>query len=91
MRGRVLGDDGKPLANALVEVWHANHLGNYSHFDTSQPPFNLRGSIRTDAQGRYSFRSVVPVDTACRRAARPSNCSISSAGMGTGLRIFTSS
>ena len=42
MRGRVLGEDGKPLANALVEVWHANHLGNYSYFDKSQPAFNLR-------------------------------------------------
>ena len=61
MRGRVLGEDGKPLANALVEVWHANHLGNYSYFDKSQPAFNLRRSIRTDASGYYSFRSVVPV------------------------------
>src|SRR5690606_7684512 len=25
MRGRVLGSDGAPIANALVEVWHANH------------------------------------------------------------------
>ena len=47
MRGRVLGEDGRPLANALVEVWHANHLGNYSFFDKSQPAFNLRRSIRT--------------------------------------------
>jgi catechol 1,2-dioxygenase len=61
MRGRVLGEDGKPLAGALVEVWHANHLGNYSYFDKSQPAFNLRRSIRTDAAGNYSFRSVVPV------------------------------
>ncbi|EPZ89072.1 dioxygenase [Burkholderia cenocepacia K56-2Valvano] len=61
MRGRVLGQDGAPLANALVEVWHANHLGNYSYFDASQPAFNLRRSIRTDAEGRYSFRSVLPV------------------------------
>jgi catechol 1,2-dioxygenase len=61
MRGTVYAEDGAPLSNALVEVWHANHLGNYSHFDKSQPAFNLRGSIRTDAQGRYSFRSVVPV------------------------------
>jgi catechol 1,2-dioxygenase len=42
-------------------VWHANHLGNYSYFDKSQPAFNLRRSIRTDAGGNYSFRSVVPV------------------------------
>ncbi|NPT47012.1 catechol 1,2-dioxygenase [Paraburkholderia sp. 1N] len=61
MRGQVFGGEGRPLANALVEVWHANHLGNYSHFDKSQSTFNLRGSIRTDAEGYYSFRSVVPV------------------------------
>ncbi|MGA7777608.1 MAG: catechol 1,2-dioxygenase [Paraburkholderia sp.] len=61
MRGRVLDEAGQPLANALVEVWHANHLGNYSYFDKSQPAFNLRRSIRTDADGRYSFTSVVPV------------------------------
>ncbi|RDU96226.1 catechol 1,2-dioxygenase [Trinickia dinghuensis] len=61
MRGQVRGDSGEPLANALVEVWHANHLGCYSYFDQSQPAFNLRRSIRTDAQGRYSFRSVLPV------------------------------
>ncbi|WP_323122019.1 catechol 1,2-dioxygenase [Burkholderia alba] len=61
MRGQVLSEAGTPIANALVEVWHANHLGNYSYFDPSQPAFNLRRSIRTDAEGRYSFRSVVPV------------------------------
>ncbi|WP_321961396.1 catechol 1,2-dioxygenase [Paraburkholderia sp. J7] len=61
MRGRVLGENGQPVAGALVEVWHANHLGNYSYFDQSQPPFHLRATIRTDAQGRYSFRSIVPV------------------------------
>ncbi|WP_028208988.1 catechol 1,2-dioxygenase [Paraburkholderia nodosa] len=61
MRGRVLGENGQPVAAALVEVWHANHLGNYSYFDQSQPPFHLRASIRTDADGRYSFRSIVPV------------------------------
>lgn len=61
MRGRVLGEDGQPVHGALVEVWHANHLGNYSHFDKSQAEFNLRRSIRTDENGTYSFRSVVPI------------------------------
>jgi catechol 1,2-dioxygenase len=61
MQGQVLDEQGKPLSGALVEVWHANHLGNYSYFDKSQPDFNLRRSIRTDSQGRYRFRSVVPL------------------------------
>ncbi len=61
MRGRVLSEDGEPVKDALVEVWHANHLGNYSHFDPSQAAFNLRRSIRTGADGVYSFRSVMPV------------------------------
>jgi catechol 1,2-dioxygenase len=61
MRGQVLSEDGQPIADALVEVWHANHLGNYSFFDESQSSFNLRRTIRTDAGGNYSFQSVVPV------------------------------
>ena len=61
MQGQVRGADGQPLADALVEVWHANHLGGYSFFDTSQSPFNLRRGIRTDTQGRYRLRSRVPV------------------------------
>ncbi len=62
MEGQVFAEDGvTPLSNALVEVWHANHLGNYSYFDPSQEAFNLRRSIRTDENGRYCFQSVVPV------------------------------
>lgn len=62
MEGQVFSEDGvTPLRNALVEVWHANHLGNYSYFDPSQEAFNLRRSIRTDENGRYCFQSVVPL------------------------------
>lgn len=61
MQGQVRGADGQPLKDAVVEVWHANHLGGYSFFDPSQSPFNLRRTIRTDDQGRYRFRSKVPV------------------------------
>lgn len=61
MSGVVRGADGKPLAGAKVEAWHANHLGNYSYFDTTQSPFNLRRTIVTDAQGRYKLRSIMPL------------------------------
>jgi catechol 1,2-dioxygenase len=65
MQGTVFGANGKPLPGARVEVWHANLLGNYSFFDKTQPDFNLRRTIVTDADGRYQFRSIVPVGYAC--------------------------
>ena len=61
MQGQVRGADGQPVAHAQVEVWHANHLGGYSFFDPTQTAYNLRRTIRTDADGRYRFRSKVPV------------------------------
>jgi len=65
MQGTVHGTDGKPLPGAKVEVWHANLLGNYSFFDKSQSDFNLRRTIVTDANGRYQFRSNVPMGYGC--------------------------
>jgi catechol 1,2-dioxygenase len=61
MHGVVTDAQGKPVPHAKVEVWHANHLGNYSYFDTTQSAFNLRRTIVTDEQGRYKFRSIMPL------------------------------
>ncbi|WP_428486939.1 catechol 1,2-dioxygenase [Rhodopila sp.] len=60
MNGQVRDMDGQPVAGAIVDIWHANTLGGYSFFDPSQPKFNLRRRIETDAEGRYSFRSILP-------------------------------
>ncbi|GLU33889.1 catechol 1,2-dioxygenase [Trinickia caryophylli] len=65
MQGTVYGGNGRPLAGARVDVWHANTLGNYSFFDKTQSAFNLRRTIITDSEGRYRFRSIVPVGYGC--------------------------
>jgi catechol 1,2-dioxygenase len=67
IRGTVTGPQGKPVANALVECWHANSKGFYSHFDPTgaQSSFNLRGAVRTDADGKYEFRTLMPVGYGC--------------------------
>jgi len=65
MQGTVYGEDGQPLPGAKVEVWHANLMGNYSFFDRTQSDFNLRRTIVTDEQGRYQFRSILPVGYGC--------------------------
>ncbi|MFL5282619.1 MAG: catechol 1,2-dioxygenase [Rhodopila sp.] len=65
MDGQVRSSDGKPVAGAVVDVWHANTLGGYSFFDPSQPKYNLRRRIETDADGRYRFRTLLPSGYAC--------------------------
>ena len=67
IRGTVTGPDGKPVAHAVVECWHANSKGFYSHFDPTgaQSEFNLRGAVSTDADGKYEFRTLMPVGYGC--------------------------
>ena len=60
MRGQVRDQAGRPVAGAIVDVWHANTLGAYSVFDTTQSAYNNRRRIQTDADGRYQFQSIVP-------------------------------
>lgn len=67
IHGTVTGADGKPVAGAIVECWHANSKGFYSHFDPtgSQSEFNLRGAVRTGADGRYEYLTRMPVGYGC--------------------------
>ncbi|WP_249676434.1 catechol 1,2-dioxygenase [Acidocella sp. C78] len=65
MEGQVRDIEGRPVAGAIVDVWHANTKGGYSHFDPSQSRYNLRRRIETDAEGRYRFRSILPAGYGC--------------------------
>jgi catechol 1,2-dioxygenase len=65
MEGQVRDVAGNPISGAIVDVWHANTMGNYSHFDPTQPAYNLRRRIETDEEGRYRFRSIMPNGYAC--------------------------
>jgi catechol 1,2-dioxygenase len=58
--GQVRAIDGRPLAGVVVDVWQASPVGLYENQDEQQPAMNLRGRFRTDANGRYSFRTVRP-------------------------------
>lgn len=58
--GSVRSTDGRPLASATVDVWQADDAGLYSQFAPGVPQWNLRGRIRTDEEGRFAFRTVVP-------------------------------
>jgi protocatechuate 3,4-dioxygenase beta subunit len=53
--GRVLSAQCRPLANALIDVWHADEEGDYDNAG-----YRYRGHQFTDAQGRYHFETIVP-------------------------------
>ena len=65
MEGQVRDAKGNPVGGAVVDVWHANTMGNYSFFGPPQSPYNLRRRIETDAEGRYRFRSIMPSGYGC--------------------------
>jgi catechol 1,2-dioxygenase len=52
--------DGKPVAGADVDVWHASAEGLYENQDATQADMNLRGTFTTDAGGAISFRTIKP-------------------------------
>ncbi|MGY2340143.1 dioxygenase family protein [Pseudomonas sp. SDO5532_S415] len=61
VRGRVVDTRGNPLAGAVLDVWQTAENGMYSGQDTAQPFGNLRGRYRTNADGYFAIRTIVPV------------------------------
>ena len=63
--GRVLDENGAPVAGAMIEMWQANSAGKYVHeWDRHQAPidpnFTGQGRFLTDREGRYQFRTIKP-------------------------------
>jgi len=57
--GRVLDVEGRPIPGALLDIWSGDGEGNYD-MQLGGTEMRARGKIRTDAQGRYWFRSIRP-------------------------------
>ena len=55
--GLVLSAQCKPVANALLDFWHADERGEYDN-----QGFRYRGHQFTDAQGRWRLETVFPAE-----------------------------
>ena len=59
LKGYIFKEDGKtPIKNALVEIWHCDENEVY---DNSSDEYKYRGGQKTKADGKYEFKSILPV------------------------------
>lgn len=95
--GRVLEESGRPVPNALIEVWQANSTGRYIHkVDQHDAPLdpNFRGAGRciTNSNGEYRFVTIKPGAYPWRNhenAWRPAHIHLSVFGRNFNSRLVT--
>jgi protocatechuate 3,4-dioxygenase beta subunit len=68
LAGTVRDTRCRPLANAVLDVWHADARGGYDNTG-----WGMRGTLVTDARGRWSLRTIVPGRYLNGRRYRPSH------------------
>ncbi len=79
-RGRVLSQDCRPLAGAIVDVWSCDANGVYDNSG-----FHLRGHQFTDASGSFVFETVKPGDYRDFAVHRTPHLHVKVQGRGTKL------
>jgi protocatechuate 3,4-dioxygenase alpha subunit len=66
IEGRVLDGAGKPVPDAMIEIWQANAAGRYTHPEDKRaraaldPSFKGFGRAGTDGNGRFFFDTIKP-------------------------------
>ncbi|MEJ8817253.1 dioxygenase family protein [Lacibacter sp. H407] len=59
LKGIIFKEDGKtPVNNAFVEIWHCDE---HEVYDNASDDYNYRGAQKTKADGKYVFKSILPV------------------------------
>jgi catechol 1,2-dioxygenase len=59
LKGTIFKEDGKtPINNATVEIWHCDENEIY---DNASDDYKYRGGQKTKADGKYEFKSILPV------------------------------
>lgn len=97
VHGQVLDERGRGVPGVLLEFWQANAGGRYRHKKDGylaplDPNFGGCGRTITDAEGRYSFRTVKPGPYPWPNGVndwRPSHIHFSVFGSGFAQRLIT--
>jgi protocatechuate 3,4-dioxygenase, alpha subunit len=65
IEGRVTDGEGKPVTDAMIEIWQANSQGRYNHPEDTQekqidPNFDGFGRTPTGEDGVFRFHTIKP-------------------------------
>ena len=97
VHGYVHDQLGRPVKNALVEVWQANASGRYRHkkdqyVGALDPNFGGCGRMLTDENGYYVYRTIKPGPYPWRNRVndwRPAHIHYAISGNGWAQRLIT--
>ncbi|HMK04939.1 MAG TPA: hypothetical protein VK489_12135 [Ferruginibacter sp.] len=71
LSGTVFKKDGKtPLPAVLIECWQCDE---HEHYDNVSDEYLLRGAVKTGKDGKYAFKTIVPVPYKDGDAWRPAH------------------
>jgi protocatechuate 3,4-dioxygenase beta subunit len=95
--GRMLDENSKPIAGALIEIWQCNAAGRYRHTVDDHdapldPNFTGVGRVLTEKDGGYRFVTIKPGAYPWRNhynAWRPAHIHLSLFGLGLLQRLVT--
>ncbi|UFN47162.1 hydroxyquinol 1,2-dioxygenase [Roseomonas sp. OT10] len=59
--GRVVNEAGEGVPDAVVEIWSTDAEGAYDLQALDPQTMDMRGQFRTDAEGRYAIRTLIPL------------------------------
>jgi protocatechuate 3,4-dioxygenase beta subunit len=92
--GQVLEEGGRPTRNTILEIWQADANGVFRNpldprYAEADPGFYGWGRARTDAQGKYRFRTVLPGSYSENGAVRCPHINVMVLGIGLTHRLVT--
>ena len=71
LSGTIFKEDGKtPLSNVLIEAWQCDE---HEHYDNASDDYLFRGTVKTGQDGKYAFKTIVPVPYKDGDAWRPAH------------------
>jgi protocatechuate 3,4-dioxygenase beta subunit len=60
VRGQLLNVSGSPAGNAIVFAYHTDRGGLYDKKENGPHSWRLRGWVKTDSDGRFTFETIRP-------------------------------